>query len=737
MKKMRKNYNLQFLKISLRRKFLLVFAVLSLAAVPTGFSQTIIYAFANAQITNDGVDTFYEADIVLTTDTDFALGAGQFYLDYNTLAFGSSIEGGNLTFTHPEGSSTSYVLDERIFGGAFDGYAIVNANSSTSKLSISWSTTVANQVSTNITVAGSPNLICHIKIKYLSTGLDESPNLSFDTTTSPDAVNSFGLTFTDGGTQLTNDSYDSTGSEPCVLWDGSTDSSWDTASNWGSNSVPTSDTNVMIPTNQTIVAPGNISVKNLDIEAGAALTVSGNISPTGEIRVKSGASLIAQNSSAFTLRYDRSLSTTNWYLVSSGVVNETVEDLISNHSFATGTGSNIGVGDYNNTTPGWTYSTLSSTGTIASGEGRAIKLSTSGDVSFTGDMPSSDVSITISDGSGSGGNGFNLIGNPFPSYLPANETVPTVSNNLLRANTSILNQETIWVWDQSTDSYAAINQASALIDGIRYIPPGQGFFVQSTSSGGSFTFAESMQSHQTTDNFSRSLQIVPKVKLVMSGANIEKESNVVYLSSATKGWDNGFDSTLFDGANTSFAIYTHLVSDSSGQNLEIQSLPDSDYEMMIVPIGVDAVSGTQISIGADVSGFPEGVHVYLEDRETNRFTRVDTPDQQYTVTLSGDSQGIGRFYLHTTSKVLSTTSSEELENVSAYQTTPNNLRVVGIHNVEVTAELFSILGNQVLSSEFTGRGVNDIPLSKLPTGIYLLRLETEVGKLTKKIVIEY
>jgi hypothetical protein len=196
------------IKTCFSKKVLLVLAITFMLYNSSVQAQTITYGFANAQITNDGMDSYYEADITLTTDTDFKLGAGQFYLDYNTAAFGPSIEGGNLIFEHPAASETGYVLDERIFGGALNGYNIVNANSTNSKLSISWSTSIAGQVSTNITV-GAPVLICHIKIKY--DNINEDPNISFDTTTSPDAVTSFGLTFTDEGSQLTNDSYDSSG----------------------------------------------------------------------------------------------------------------------------------------------------------------------------------------------------------------------------------------------------------------------------------------------------------------------------------------------------------------------------------------------------------------------------------------------------------------------------------------------------------------------------------------------
>jgi hypothetical protein len=56
--------------------------------------------------------------------------------------------------------------------------------------------------------------------------------------------------------------------------------------------------------------------------------------------------------------------------------------------------------------------------------------------------------------------------------------------------------------------------------------------------------------------------------------------------------------------DNSFAFYTHLVSDSEGVDYDIQSLPTDNYENMIVPIGINAISGTNITIDASITNFP-------------------------------------------------------------------------------------------------------------------------------------
>ncbi|MFY0604620.1 MAG: endonuclease [Flavobacteriaceae bacterium] len=514
---------------------------------------------------------------------------------------------------------------------------------------------------------------------------------------------------------------------------GTTDNDWDTTTNWSFTKIPNAES-VSIGAGITVNATGSISILDLTMESGSALTVASNISTSGAITLNSGASLIAKNSTTFNLTYNRYLDNSTWFLVSSVVTDETIQDIISNHSLVTGSNSNIGIGDYVNTTPGWTYATSASTGVLSSGEGRTIKLTAAANLTVSGAMPLTDISITITDGGGSG-NGFNLIGNPFPSYITANHTAPSVSNNILSANSGILAEETIWFWSQADKKYVQVNQASALIDGIKYIAPGQGFFVRSNGVGGSFNFSETMQSHQSTDVFLRN-STTPSyshIKLKLTNQSVDKTTDIIYTENVTSGWDNGFDATLFGGDNSSFSIFTHLVSDSEGQNLGIQSLSNSDFTS-VIPIGVNAEAGSEITISAKIANIPDGLNIYLEDKVNDTFTLLDE-SSNYTLTLDNDINGIGRFYIHTTNGVLNI-NEQNIDHISAYISDKNNLRIVGIQNGDSKLTLYDILGKQLLTSSFIGNNVNDIMLPRLRPGIYIIQIDTLAGKLNKKIVIE-
>jgi len=500
-------------------------------------------------------------------------------------------------------------------------------------------------------------------------------------------------------------------------WTGAKDTEWTDIANWTNGVAPTAtkDSNVQVSANNPVISGATeASVNNLDIDAGAALTIA------------SGGSLIVSGTSSGNVTYNRNLATTDWYLVSSPVEGQDIDAFVLAEGLASGTGSNLGLGDYDNSTPDWTYylDGASGTGNFTSGDGRAIKLVSTGDISFTGTINTSNVTLAMTSNS----NGFNLVGNPYTSYVAGNENADG-TNNILTINSANLTENTLWFWNQSTDSYNQINQASAAFQ----IAPAQGFFV-SASGSVDLSITEAMQSHQGTDNFQRTTNR-PEMNITMTNGTASRDTDIFYIDGTTTGFDNGYDSSIFGGATNEFAIYTHAVANGSGRNLGIQSLPPNNYENMIIPVGVNAISGTYITIDASINNFPSGINIYLEDKQDNSFTLLDA-DANFSTTLENSLSGIGRFYLHTTSTSLSVNDLTTSNNLSIYNTNRENLRIAGVQNGTATIQLYNILGKEVLRTSFEGKGVNDITLPNLVNGVYIIKLATENRITSKKIIIQ-
>ena len=532
-----------------------------------------------------------------------------------------------------------------------------------------------------------------------------------------------------------------------TTWDGSDSADWHTAANWDTNSIPTSTDNVIIADAGTapIISSGTLAqTLNLTLLTGAtltinsanSLTVSGNLTITDNdsFILNSGSSLIVSGTSSGDLKYLRNITTTDkWYLVSSPVVGENELDFLTNSGDEVGFIPLGGVGGAQNAiglySGGWSYNTAN----FGSGYGFTVKTSKPGDLVFTGQMPTSDYGAFTTDTT----DDFNLFGNPYPSYIPANLNADA-TNNFLTVNTDTasrqdeLDSATIWFWDQATDGYIQINQGSP----ARFIAPSQGFFIKNKGGFGDskIDFKESMQSHQSTEVFNKSVTTRQDIKLFLSDGTKNKYTEIYYIDGTTTGFDNGYDSSIFGGVTQEFAVYTEAVANGTGKKLGIQSLPNSELENMIIPVGVISDAGA-VSFSVNASNLPQGYKVFLEDKDTGNFIRLDEAGSKYDVTFDNAVQGIGRFFLHTTTSALST-GSFDATNVSAYISEKNNLKIVGIQSGTTQVRLFNILGKQVLNTSFQSKGVDNVILPNVRTGVYIVQIVSEQGTINKKIVIE-
>ncbi|WP_343330915.1 T9SS type A sorting domain-containing protein [Polaribacter staleyi] len=485
-----------------------------------------------------------------------------------------------------------------------------------------------------------------------------------------------------------------------ATWIGVTNTDWSEPSNWSTNAVPPANADIIIPS----------SLNNYPTASNAVTFNS--------LTINSGASFIPQSTVTGPVTFKRNIPTTNWYLASTPIANETLQNIMANNTFASGTGVNIGIGSYSNdgATP-WFYANTASTGNFIPGLGVSIKLDTPNDLSSTGNLNTSNVMFPVS-ASGSR-NKFNLIGNPYTAYVN--------SGDFANVNTDKLTEKTVWLWNGT--SYTTYNATSPI-----EIAPGQGFFIEA-STDGAILFSTTNRSHQNTDTFMRQ---TPKTsfELFIENNDTKKSTKVFYIEGKTTDFDNGYDSKMFNGVSSSFEVFTQLVSNNQGKNLAIQTLPDTNYNSMVVPVGVKATAGKEITFSLNTSNFNDDLKIFLEDRLTNTFTRLNETNSTYKVTLSKNLDGIGRFYIHTTNSTLSIDGTATLENTSIYKLDNTTLRIAGLPQGNANIKLYSMLGKQVVKTAFTSNGTKDIALPVLAKGVYLVKLETGKGKLNKKIILE-
>jgi len=534
---------------------------------------------------------------------------------------------------------------------------------------------------------------------------------------------------------------------------------WESAATWAGGVVPSFQSDNVTINNEVVIrsavavndltlgSEGKLTINtgksinianNLDIDNFDFNSVVFNVGGNGPALLKIGGTY---NPSGNRILYNHKMNSDSfnqkWLLIASPLEDATISNFIT-HSTTLVTRASpdlTAFADYDDGLSAdskYMYVANPYTGTapFVEGKGYATQLDAgSGNqptLQFRGKLQdTSPIEILISDA----GNGFNLVGNPYSTFLFANSSATSATNNLLTANTLVLDEETIWIWDSLNSTFLPKNQDSSF-----RIAPTQGFFVKAASGGGTFSFAENMQT-LTTDTYYKNPSTRFEINLFITTNDIKRNTTVRYINNRTTSFDNGSDSSLFGGDGDILSLYTELVENNTGKKLAIQSLPNSNFENMVIPVGVNSSVGSEFTFTADVLNVPTNYKVYLEDRTTNIITRLDEANAEYKVSFKNGNTS-GRFYLHVkTSSVLSS-DTNNLSDVSIYTTSNSNLRVQGLQEGNASISIFNILGKQVFQTSLEASNSINIALPNLVKGFYLLQLQNAHGKLNKKIILE-
>ncbi|TCI93615.1 T9SS type A sorting domain-containing protein [Tenacibaculum sp. M341] len=724
------------------------------------FSQNISFSFANARNTNDGTNDYYEADIYIASDTDFIVGSGQIYFNYNTEAFGENVHTNtNFEMLRPTGS----ILETRILG-AIDAYQsfIVNDNT-TSRVSTSFQQLASSGTMGMPVVNSTPQHLYSIKIKYADVSKD--PNVSFETggvfldqfytACGPTADTTFASAncTSNPGTQITGDSYDSAGAAlPIdVNWTGASSAFWGITSNWSDTVIPDATRNVTVPdvANDPILNSGNYVTNDLIINSGADLTidnngrlnVNGNLSNDGAIILNADASnssvFIVEGSATGQVTFQQDgLVANEWTVITAPVSGQSIKEFAENaandiRKNTSVTPNRYAIAYYDDSNADgakWVYYTAddlsSSALTFELGKGYAISRATNGGVSFTGTINTGDVTESVAESK------WNAVGNPYTAYLPINDIS---GENFIAANSSKFDPSfmAVYTWDATQNKYAAIS----LLDAESKIAPGQGFFIRTNSGVTDVTFNANQRglpvstgssTRGDNDNEDFSIEL-----LAQSGENMVA-TKIMYSNSGTKGLDAGYDIGNFSGA--SFDVFSKLVEGNSEENYTIQSLPADGYQEVVIPIGVVAQKDEEIIFSVNTNKLPTDATIYLEDKQTNTFNEIT--QGSFAVTLNETLKGTGRFYLHASGKTLSSDDTViNNESISIFKSAKNQITITGV-DTNATIKVYSILGKEVSNTQIVSGTTATVSLENLSVGIYIVKLQTEHSEISKKIVLE-
>ena len=520
--------------------------------------------------------------------------------------------------------------------------------------------------------------------------------------------------------------------------------------------APIDPSGLSFPEDAIAVTTGDVTFSNsntyfdtLSIDPGASVTVAAGASiaassaTTLNSTSTSFSSLIVKGSINGTVNYNRYTALigsaeggTN-DLISAPVVGQVFgafaaanTNLAASNTLRAFAPYNTSAGAYQN------YDTANNAATVLdSGIGYRAATTDGSTLKFTGTVSTADVAVSISDDNA--GNAWNLIGNPYPSYIDFDSFF---TNNKDQFNTDAEYQAVYGYNGATSNGWTVWNSATIADPAItELIAPGQAFFVKAKPTGGTVTFTTNMQTTGSADDFINGKQTNLEValsKLRLSSGTDKASTAIYFIEGTTRGLDAGYDAATYSQSSSGFSIFSNLLADNTGSAMAIQSLDYNDFNDVVVPLGINAKSAA-LTIGIDklANTLPANIGVYLEDRETSTFTLLTSND--YTFTPSSDLKGAGRFYLHYSAKAL-TAESTDFNYIQIYTTiSPREIMIKGSLKSDATADLYDVNGRLVFSQELKQTSTTHrIDASGLSVGFYLIKVFNDLGVKTQKIFIQ-
>jgi hypothetical protein len=543
------------------------------------------------------------------------------------------------------------------------------------------------------------------------------------------------------------------------IWTGSTSTVWSTASNWSDNSVPTSG-DIIIPdnaTNNPTISTSDVLCNRLTINPTATLTI-GALASINVAVINNNSSVVMQSSSissAALITSSREGSGTfsyQKYVSSYNTTNDLISAPFTGLSFTNTINNNPSViytnpsdntqylfGPFDNDAGSYINYDSDTDGNevMSNAKGYRVGTQSGQTITFTGSMSVGNTGIIANQGSHATYGKWNLIGNPFPSYVDLNHFF---DDHVLKLATGIVAIYAYDGVDSDGSSVWTIFNTSSLTDGNgdpiqKYIAPGQAFFV-AVDSQQTFIFEHDMKSVDGGDDFiaSRMSQIpdAHAVITLQSDGDLSK-TDLYFRPSATVGYDPSYDAGKFANESSLFDIYTKisdpLVEDI---NFAIQTISNDLSETVVIPLGVHTSAGQNQSIFIDDVSLLESVNVYLKDYETGTLTLLN--NGAYSFSSDSNLEGTSRFELRLTNTTLGIDSDELMTNFKAvYQN--DGVILVGDFNLNDKVEIYDIMGRLTQTHTIGGNQSIEISKDELATGVYLAEINRKGNRKTIKFII--
>ena len=532
---------------------------------------------------------------------------------------------------------------------------------------------------------------------------------------------------------------------------------WGSTSSWqsGDNStwsdvtvLPTANVagSIAIQNGHEITVAANATSPALTINSGGKLTINSvyTLGITGNLTINSDATngtatLVDKNTGggltvSGTSTINQYLNAArNWY-ISSPASNATAPAGYGYYQYNEAGGNtnlvlqetaywrNITIGSALNATKGYVAQLASANGTI----------------SFSGALNSGDkTTATLTRTGVNGVSGFNLVGNPYPSYVNVRASINAAANLEKTLWYRTKNTGGSYVFDTYNTTLGVGTNANLSGAVVATVPPMQAFWVRvkSGQSSETLTFTNARRSHIAADTANIAFKIrsssnpTQLVRLqVSNGVDID-EAIICFNENASDSYDD-YDSQKRSNDNVALPeIYTTV----DGEQLVINGLKNIDTNS-VLPLGFKTGTSKTFTIKAsEISNFDTETHIILRDNLLN--SEQDITD--------GSAYSFSSDIVNNSTRFSLIFKSPSIVNATNEMTNNENVSVFKNANKQIIINYNGAINNQSIVSIYntTGQKLAEKQLESSVTlledsfgiGVYLVTVKNAGKTVTKKI----
>ena len=369
----------------------------------------------------------------------------------------------------------------------------------------------------------------------------------------------------------------------------------------------------------------------------------------------------------------------------------------------------------------------------------SFQTSTGPDNLSTGDKTFT-VSYTDNDNDNGYGNyfdGWNIVGNPYPSAIDFSAL--TLTGNMNAA---------LYLWDGTNENYVYYSPTNNIVEGgsqtlnsngdSPIIPAMQSFIVHITNTNANdaqpileedFTIANSARTHNTQDLWKNKEKETPDfsyIKLKASSAQntFTDETIVRFFPDASANFEGSSDILkMYSIGSETAQIYS--LSGAPEFPLAIGTYPESNLEETSIPLGFKSTAYGNYTISAEELNFPFTKYVYLIDIQEDVQVNLKEYNSYSFTSEEGDDRD--RFYLFAGKNAPSDTETDNYFDINIWSQRQNVFIRINKHNFSGAVITIYDLSGKAITEQNIKSNFQKIRVPAAE-GLYIVKLQCNDGR---------